>query len=194
MYQIAITLADKLVSKTVPNTRDNCKHFYSLIAKLFLLDYCVWIALFTDPEHLYWKEESHESWQKVRENLEVVTLGEDIQVIRDYKAIASQFKILVSGMSKGSTHASGFTKSIVNFSSMGYYGVAKRDKELQAQFFLANPDLEAAKSVWGMADSGFILGCVEMILPSVKVNKLIQIPRHREVLTLENIDNPPVLE
>ena len=92
--------------------------------------------------------------------------------------------VLCAGVSKGSTYTEGIRQTVMKFASIGYYRLRGSKKTVQSQFFLANPDLETARMIWGMADTGFIKKAMNIVLPSVRVNKCIQIPRHQEVITL----------
>lgn len=52
----------------------------------------------------------------------------------------------------------------------------------------ANPDMNLARELWNMLENKWIRQGMEIIMPSIKVNKKIYIPMTDIVITRENID------
>ena len=52
----------------------------------------------------------------------------------------------------------------------------------------ANPDMTLARELWNMLENKWIRQGMEIIMPSIKVNKKIYIPMTDTILTRENID------
>jgi len=52
----------------------------------------------------------------------------------------------------------------------------------------ANPDMNLARELWNMLENKWIRQGMEIIMPSIKVNKKIYIPMTDTVITRENID------
>jgi hypothetical protein len=52
----------------------------------------------------------------------------------------------------------------------------------------ANPDINLARELWNMLENKWIRQGMEIIMPSIKVNKKIYIPMTDTVITRENID------
>ena len=52
----------------------------------------------------------------------------------------------------------------------------------------ANPDMNLARELWNMLENKWIRQGMEIIMPSIKVNKKIYIPMTDTILTRENID------
>lgn len=83
----------------------------------------------------------------------------------------------------------------MGLASMGYYFVRSKKCEVQANFFLANPNLNTAKLVWNYLDDNVtIRKIVEQTMPKVKFHTCIQIKRSQPEITLANIDNLTSME
>ena len=52
----------------------------------------------------------------------------------------------------------------------------------------ANPDMNLARELWNMLENKWIRQGMEIIMPSIKVNKKIYIPMTDTIITRENID------
>ena len=52
----------------------------------------------------------------------------------------------------------------------------------------ANPDMTLARELWNMLENKWIRQGMEIIMPSIKVNKKIYIPMTDTILKRENID------
>lgn len=57
----------------------------------------------------------------------------------------------------------------------------------------ANPDLDLARELWNMLENKVILKGMEVVIPSVKINKKVYLPMCDVIMTRENIWNLPYL-
>jgi hypothetical protein len=58
----------------------------------------------------------------------------------------------------------------------------------------ANPDMNLARELWNMLENKWLQRSMEIIMPSVKVNKKIWVPMVDVVMTRDNIDALPRFE
>lgn len=97
-------------------------------SKLFLIDFFIWLAMIADPSHIFWLSETDPQWQVIKENLEMVSLGKNKQVVKDWEQVSGLLSIIFAGISKGSSYSQGIKQSIMNFFFMGYYFVRSAKK------------------------------------------------------------------
>ena len=73
----------------------------------------------------------------------------------------------------------------------GYYGAYfffRKKKCLdQNDLVNANPDMNLARDLWNILENKLVLQAMEIILPSVKINKKICLPMCDTLITRENI-------
>ena len=69
-----------------------------------------------------------------------------------------------------------------------YYFLNKKKRIDQMELINANPDMNLARELWNMLESKWIRQGMEIIIPSIKVNKKIYIPMTDTVMTRDNID------
>jgi Hormone-sensitive lipase (HSL) N-terminus len=72
-----------------------------------------------------------------------------------------------------------------------YYLINKKKRLDQLELINANPDLNLARELWNMLENKWIRQGMEVIMPSIKVNKKIYIPMCDTVMTRENINCLP---
>ena len=58
----------------------------------------------------------------------------------------------------------------------------------------ANPDINVARELWNILDSKLIQQGMDLIMPSIKLNKKIYIPMIDTILTKDNIGTLPQFE
>ena len=80
----------------------------------------------------------------------------------------------------------------------GYYGAYfffRKKKCLdQNDLVNANPDMNLARDLWNILENKLVLQAMEIILPSVKINKKICLPMCDTLITRENIQHLPSFE
>jgi hypothetical protein len=57
-----------------------------------------------------------------------------------------------------------------------YYLINKKKRLDQLELINANPDLNLARELWNMLENKWIRQGMEVIMPSIKINKKIYIP------------------
>lgn len=75
-----------------------------------------------------------------------------------------------------------------------YYFLNKKKRLDQNELVNANPDLNLTRELWNMLENKLVQRAMEILIPSIKVNKKIFIPMVDTILTRDNICNLPKFE
>jgi hypothetical protein len=94
-------------------------------------------------------------------------------------------------MSKQNADDGAFTKFIKKGAYGAYYMVMTKKRMDQQEIMNANPDINLARELWNILDSKLIQKGMEIIMPSIKLNKKIYIPMIDTILTRDNVGTLP---
>ena len=144
VFELILEAGNRILATKKRVGSDLVRQYYIAVSKTFLMDFCAWVAMVTPKEHVFWVDESDPRWLTLNDHLEVISLGPDEQVLRDWDSMSGLLSTLFAGMSKGQASAPGVRRSFMNFASMGYYFMRSSKKEIQTDFYLSNPGLEVA--------------------------------------------------
>ena len=158
------------------------------------MDVLLWMAMFTDKRHIFYRDEDDECWQRLKSRIELVKLGKDKELIQNYKKLAAHFSTLASGVSKGSTYGKGFNQNFMSKASLVYYAVRGTKKLVQQQFFYANPSVYTCQAIFNTAERGLERSGMEALGAKVKFHCVIQVPKTQPIITLQNVDDLPEVE
>ena len=75
-----------------------------------------------------------------------------------------------------------------------YYALNKKERLHRNDLLCANPDLNLTIELWNLLEQPMVVQALEIVMPSIKVNKKIYIPMVDTLLTTENINKLPTYE
>ena len=77
LYELALEIGNNLVDEILPNRKAHLKEFYSKCAKLYLLDFMIYVSMHESRLDIFYKPVDDERWITMRENIELFKAGDE---------------------------------------------------------------------------------------------------------------------
>ena len=133
-------------------------------------------------------------WQNLLNYYTFHEFPDNKKVVKAYESFYNYVAIGNAMLSKQSERDMAITKMIKQGLYGTYYLLNKKKRIDQLELINANPDLNLARELWNMLENKWIRQGMEVIMPSIKVNKKIYIPMCDLVMTRDNINKLPTFK
>lgn len=116
-------------------------------------------------------------WIRLTSVLTVKTYKNPDKVKKNYRNFMTQVSVANAFMAEGLKESSLLEKKIMVGLSAMFYSVFRCYAVRRARIFMASPNVDVARSVWNLVDSWLVSNVVSILLPSIKLNQVVYVPR-----------------
>ena len=180
-------LVEGFLEGRVENKKYLIREVYTESASLYFLDYIIWCSLFSDPDHIFYKPESHTDWQRLNANYETILISSEEQILRNTIRVSKYLDTGVAAAGRSTNFKNKVGSFLVHQCLQVYYLCSPEKRQKQNKFIKANPSIETALKVWNQLEKTEARPLMVTILPSINVSHILHIPKLLEPITLENV-------
>ncbi|CAG9322243.1 unnamed protein product [Blepharisma stoltei] len=137
-----------------------------------------------DKNDLFCLPKTHERWTNLQNYVNLHLYNDKNKVKGHYKKFMLQVSASQAFVSTSFQEKNKMKRKIMLGLGAMYYNVFKKKALRKTQLFYANPSLEVAQTVWNLVDSFIVKHFMKLMIASIKVNKVIYLPRTVSNVTL----------
>lgn len=145
-------------------------------------------AFMVEEFDLFNQSVKSDSWQKINNNSQVISLYSQKSMRLKIKRI---FDMLILGsafVSKGNEIEEGLLRTLGTGYFMSYFFFSKKRAEKQAKIFNTSPKLSVAKQVWSLLDNKGISLALKLTLPSIKFSEFYLFKKTAECISFKYLE------
>eukprot|EP00347_Sterkiella_histriomuscorum_P000824 403374374 len=183
----ALEMKQKMNSKLV-------RRIYVTCSKMYVSDMILYNAMLANENDIFYQDASSEAWQLVMKCYEQHEFKHSKRLIRAYNSFHDYLAIGNCVLNKQSKDDNFVTKMLKHSLYSTYFFFNKEKRSEQCEMIKANPDLSMTLELWNMMENKHIAQALEIVLPTVRHNKILYIPMTDIILTKDNIDKLPLYD
>ncbi|CDW87878.1 hormone sensitive [Stylonychia lemnae] len=194
LFEIINDLSQQALSSGKRIESTLIKRIYITCAKAYVSDLVLYSAMSAPSQDLFYQETYTSSWRLLIENFDCYSFPDNSKVVKAYKNFFSYVAVGKAIISKNNK-SDGIVKKAFKYSYFGaYYFLQRKKCNDYSDLINANPDLNLSVELWNLLDNKIVMQAMEILLPSIKINKKIYIPMIDTILTKDNIKKLPSFE
>jgi Hormone-sensitive lipase (HSL) N-terminus len=167
------------------------KKIYIQSAKLYIGDFILYAAFKTPIDDVFYQAVDSDAWSLLLNCYSYHEFADNQKVVKAYKSFYNYVAIGNAMLSQRKETDMAITKMFKQGLYGTYYLLNKQKRIDQMELINANPDMNLARELWNMLENKWVRQGMEIIMPSIKINKKIFIPMTDVIMTRENISNLP---
>lgn len=137
-------------------------------------------------DDLFCIEKSHERWAKLESRTTKAVSANPDKLRKNFMKFMLQVSASQAFVSTSFKENNKVKRKVMLGLGAMYYNVFKKKALRKTQVFYAEPSLEVAQTTWNLVDSFIVKHLMSLMIPSIKVNKVIYIPRTVTKVTTSN--------
>ena len=184
-------ILSKPVSKTIASIK--IKKIYISCAKMFVSDLILFMSLTAPDTEIFYQDHNSPEWSYLLDCFSFHQFPDTAKLVNSYKNFFS-FIAIGNSMISQQEKNDHMVKKLLKTSIYGTYYLFNKKRRLERNDLMnANPDLDLAIQLWNSLENQWLQQAMEVILPTIKINKLIYIPMTDTILTRDNVHQLPSL-
>eukprot|EP00347_Sterkiella_histriomuscorum_P001768 403370757 len=167
------------------------KRIYVTSAKTYVSDLVVYSAMLASHQDIFYQDPCSSDWQTIVKIYDQHVYPDHQKVVKAYQNFFQFVALGNALMSKNNKNDNFLMKNLKQGFYGTYYFFQKQKCLEQSNLLNSNPDMNLAIELWNLLENKYVQQAMEIVIPSIKLNKKIFIPMIDTILTRENIDKLP---